>query len=323
MADRRIFRCVHGLAAADRRTALGVVELVCASSGGVPFPLVVLEELRRLTDSDEVGYVEEDSDGNCGTRATVTRFSPSWLFANLAAVGGEDPTRRFSARVPADPIAISDFVGMKAFQQTRLYDLVCHPLGVEDSLRLYLPSQGPTTRFFFFDRAQRGFTQRTRSLLTTLQPFLRQSRDSWAPAHAESLGLTAQLTRREADVLGLVADGATNVQIARSLWTTESTVCKHLQHIYLKLGVHNRTAAVAALRSALPTGAPQKMGATALTRRETDVLSLVARGATNRQIAQQLWITEHTVRKHLENSFRKLGVHTRAAAVAQLTSFQN
>ena len=52
-----------------------------------------------------------------------------------------------------------------------------------------------------------------------------------------------------------------------------------------------------------------------LTRREREILALVAEGKTNAQIAEQLWISGGTVRRHLENAYAKLGVHTRTAAV--------
>jgi DNA-binding CsgD family transcriptional regulator len=55
------------------------------------------------------------------------------------------------------------------------------------------------------------------------------------------------LTPREHEVLGLVAEGLTNVEIANSLWVAPSTVAKHLEQAYSKLGVHSRTAAVARL----------------------------------------------------------------------------
>jgi DNA-binding NarL/FixJ family response regulator len=53
-----------------------------------------------------------------------------------------------------------------------------------------------------------------------------------------------------------------------------------------------------------------------LTARELEVLSLVARGASNRQIASALFISEHTVARHLSNIFVKLGVASRSAAAA-------
>jgi DNA-binding CsgD family transcriptional regulator len=55
-----------------------------------------------------------------------------------------------------------------------------------------------------------------------------------------------------------------------------------------------------------------------LTRREREIIGWVDRGKTNSEIAQILWISPATVRKHLENAYEKLGVRTRTAAVARL-----
>ncbi|MDP9491816.1 MAG: response regulator transcription factor [Actinomycetota bacterium] len=51
------------------------------------------------------------------------------------------------------------------------------------------------------------------------------------------------LTRRELEILRLVAEGHSNSQLARMLWVTEQTVKFHLSNIYRKLGVSNRTEA--------------------------------------------------------------------------------
>jgi DNA-binding NarL/FixJ family response regulator len=51
------------------------------------------------------------------------------------------------------------------------------------------------------------------------------------------------LTRRELEILGLVADGSSNGQLAKKLWVTEQTVKFHLSNIYRKLEVANRTEA--------------------------------------------------------------------------------
>jgi DNA-binding NarL/FixJ family response regulator len=53
-----------------------------------------------------------------------------------------------------------------------------------------------------------------------------------------------------------------------------------------------------------------------LTERERDVLRLVADGRTNREIGTELVISEHTVARHVQNIFAKLGVSSRAAATA-------
>jgi ATP/maltotriose-dependent transcriptional regulator MalT len=53
-----------------------------------------------------------------------------------------------------------------------------------------------------------------------------------------------------------------------------------------------------------------------LTRREMEVLALVVAGKTNREIATALVLSEHTVRRHVQNIFAKFGVSSRAAATA-------
>ncbi|MEH0110443.1 response regulator transcription factor [Tersicoccus sp. MR15.9] len=58
------------------------------------------------------------------------------------------------------------------------------------------------------------------------------------------------LSARELEVLDLVAGGRSNTEIARALHVSETTVKSHLAHIYPKLGVNSRTAAVAAARQA-------------------------------------------------------------------------
>jgi DNA-binding NarL/FixJ family response regulator len=53
-----------------------------------------------------------------------------------------------------------------------------------------------------------------------------------------------------------------------------------------------------------------------LTRREREVLTLVAAGDTNRDIAAALHLSVHTVERHVANIFLKLGTRTRAEAAA-------
>lgn len=57
--------------------------------------------------------------------------------------------------------------------------------------------------------------------------------------------------------------------------------------------------------------------ATPLTEREREVLALMASGATNREIAAQLFLSPHTVKEHTSALYRKLGVRNRAEAVRQ------
>ncbi|MCC7368323.1 MAG: hypothetical protein IT306_07870 [Chloroflexi bacterium] len=67
--------------------------------------------------------------------------------------------------------------------------------------------------------------------------------------------------------------------------------------------------------TATPEGRRGRGRQQVLTEREREVLSLMAEGRTNRQIAAVLILSEKTVKRHLSNTFAKLGVGTRAAAV--------
>ena len=58
-------------------------------------------------------------------------------------------------------------------------------------------------------------------------------------------------------------------------------------------------------------------GVGALSKREREVLSLVAEGLNNRAIANRLFISENTVKNHIRNIHDKLGVHTRMEAVVR------
>jgi DNA-binding NarL/FixJ family response regulator len=63
-----------------------------------------------------------------------------------------------------------------------------------------------------------------------------------------------------------------------------------------------------------PGGAPAQ-SAPLLTDRERSILSAVASGMTTSAISRDLWISEHTIKFHLTNIYRKLGVANRAGAV--------
>jgi DNA-binding NarL/FixJ family response regulator len=77
-----------------------------------------------------------------------------------------------------------------------------------------------------------------------------------APAPKDIPGLT----RRELEILQLVAEGHSNAELARMLWVTEQTVKFHLSNIYRKLNVSNRTEASrwAQLRGLLEAPAPAR-----------------------------------------------------------------
>lgn len=83
------------------------------------------------------------------------------------------------------------------------------------------------------------------------------------------------------------------------------------RRVFEQLGATPLLARVAEL-----SGRPKASTPGGLTPREVDVLRLVATGASNREIADRLVISEKTVARHLSNIFTKLGVPSRAAATA-------
>jgi ATP/maltotriose-dependent transcriptional regulator MalT len=127
---------------------------------------------------------------------------------------------------------------------------------------------------------------------------LRHARDAWrelklpyeAARSRASFGLALRAVGREEDAI-------IELRAARGAFE--------------RLGAGPDAARVAAsidgVSSALPAG---------LTPREVEVLRLVAAGRSNRQIAGELVISEHTVARHLQNMFTKLDVSSRAAATA-------
>jgi DNA-binding NarL/FixJ family response regulator len=83
------------------------------------------------------------------------------------------------------------------------------------------------------------------------------------------------LTRREGEILELVAEGYSNGRVARLLWVTDQTVKFHLSNIYRKLGVANRTEAthwalMHRLASAEENGPPAPEVSVALPERDRD-----------------------------------------------------
>jgi DNA-binding NarL/FixJ family response regulator len=70
-----------------------------------------------------------------------------------------------------------------------------------------------------------------------------------------------------------------------------------------------------AARALLPDAAPSRP---LLSRREEEVLGLIAEGMANKQIASRLGITERTVKVHVGNLFRRIGVADRTSAALWL-----
>jgi DNA-binding CsgD family transcriptional regulator len=154
------------------------------------------------------------------------------------------PTRAGDLR---SVITESDFYSARQLHSTGMYNDRYRPAGTEHTLMLCLPEPAPGTSGsgrhlrLYFDRGPGpDFSERDRALLVLLRPHLQQAYlDAEQRRHP-----VPRLTPRQNDLLRLLAAGHTNSQIARRLGISEGTVRTHLEHIYDKLGVSSRTAAV-------------------------------------------------------------------------------
>lgn len=143
-------------------------------------------------------------------------------------------------------IKISDFYSARQYRDTGMWSEYFAPAGVANHMTVCLAgTPGRTLRLAAFRDTGRDFTERDRSILWLLRPHLYQMYRQRQAARSGA----AYLTQRQRELVRLVAAGRTDRQIARQLGIAESTVRKHLQHVFERLQVTNRAAAAAAVRA--------------------------------------------------------------------------
>jgi DNA-binding NarL/FixJ family response regulator len=120
------------------------------------------------------------------------------------------------------------------------------------------------------------------------------------------------LSKREHEILLLLARGRTLPRIGEDLYLSTSAVKYHTQAIYRKLGVHSRKELLLALRTAkAPAYASRPVGYDILTAREQQVFGLLASGGSVVAVAEALGVSQNTAKTHIKRVYQKLGVHSK------------
>ncbi len=130
--------------------------------------------------------------------------------------------------------------------------------------------------------------------------------------HVDGFRLLAAV--RQADIPAIVISGVAAAADA------ERALGEYGAFAFLEKRAFSRSLFAQTVAAALASADRTTTGRFGLTAREAEVLDLLVEGLTNRAIAERLVISPNTVKRHLKAIFAKMGVSTRAAAVAKAMS---
>jgi DNA-binding CsgD family transcriptional regulator len=297
-----------------------------ARSDDDPFDGEFLAALGELVEADWVTYCELDRVRG-RTLRMVERTGDSqegedvgeeifWDIVMEHPVCLEHQRGRFVA------LKVSDFMTRRQLKRSRLYDEWFRPYRVEHEMSVPIPSPLWHTKTFLFDRGPSAdFTERDKLVLDLLQPYLGRI---WHEARVRRLLQSAleELERGSEDdsrgVIFLNAGGDPEFASPAARRLVRDFFDGRLPAgLETPLVVRKGARKLTVERSGDTLVLQETQPEVELTQREQEVLSWVARGKTNAEIAQLLWLSPGTVRKHLENVYAKFGVGTRTAAVAR------
>jgi DNA-binding CsgD family transcriptional regulator len=229
---------------ADLRRLLAVIGAARSSEAAEGFPVAVLARAQELVPCDSISFTEFDP---------VQRRD--YVNQSLPTEDAEpDPLfyRHYWDCAPCSypdrsgdllsVMAISDFYTRQQWHNTGMYADYVGPAGVEAETMICLSAPARRARrLIFFRGPGPDFDGRDRLLLSLLRPRLNECYQELCRRR----GAVPALTSRQWELLHLLAAGHSNAEIARQLVVSVSTVRKHLENIFTRLGVNNRTAAIA------------------------------------------------------------------------------
>lgn len=237
------------LSTGDLRAALDTLHAIGEDCRGKTFASRGVASLSRLIGSDLTTLSVCDLDSH---HRSVVSDAPGSISVREIEVFdrhfSDHPLVRDHGRNPrAKARRISDLVAPGVFGETPLYNDYYRPIGIHDAMAIPIHVDQKFLVSFVLNRSGSGFSDRDRDLAEALRPHLADLyRLSGMPLQ---LGPLAVLTAREREVLEWVAAGKTNRDIGAILGARPRTIEKHLERIYEKLGVENRTAAVMRCRA--------------------------------------------------------------------------
>jgi DNA-binding CsgD family transcriptional regulator len=235
----------EGVRSADLRRLLAVIDAARSGEAEEGLPDGVLSFARELVDCDLISFVDFDPVRQCGYLdqcvpggQAATGPAHFWqLYWDCAHCCYPDRSGDLLSIT-----TVSDFYTRRQFHSTGLYTDYFGPLGIEaDAIICLSAPAGRNRRLVFFRGPGPDFDGRDRLLLSLLRPHLNELYQELARRRKA----VPKLTSRQWELLRLLAAGHTNADIARELVVSISTVRKHLENIFARLDVTNRTAAIA------------------------------------------------------------------------------
>lgn len=323
----------------DSRAMFDFLAEAVAVEGPEPFPAPLVESLRQLIGCDLAEFDEMDrAECRCGlTAATQSELELVDGLPSFWEIRHEHPLCRLHDEKPAlqSPVKLSDFFTPRQLRSTMIYAEWYGPTGVSDELEVTLSPSRHFTRTFVFQRKVGSFGEREREILRLLRPHLvsliartveRRRLDAALTATANSATAVIAFNRdghidlATADAVRLVGEHLgqpLSDALPPVLWGWVDS--DPLEPLWLESEQGRLVVEFAEPTTLLLREQGFDSGVEALTPREREVLRLVAQGRRNTEIAAALWVTESTVRKHLEHVFEKLGARNRTEAAALLT----
>ena len=325
------------LSSRDAERLLRFVGEAEAIGGDEPFTGELLTELGHLIEGDWVTYTEVD---HVRRRSLFYLQRPGDQEDSADEIDDHDwelmqehpVCQRWRRDGRFTALRLSDVATRSELRQNRFYNEAFRPWGIEHELKVRLPSPPWHARTFMFNRnAGRDFTTRDRLVLDLLSPHFSRL---WRAARTRRLlasALSALECAPETDLRGIVLlDARDEVEFAaapasrllaeffgRNGARLPAEVARWLESGSTVLQARRDDRELTIERSNGVLVLEERRLETELTAREREILGWVARGKTNSEIAELLWVSPSTVRKHLENVYAKLGVNTRTAAVAR------